>query len=487
MSKSLSSMRSLLNLWAWCVVFLLLWALLASGAHAQALPVGVSPVFAPSVSGNTVTYSGGTATAANASSLSFPPPANGPVYAQSTQSLNVGDGKSVPVTVRSRPSPAAIGKAVGNFAAKVVGVLTIGKALYDLCNELGYNCARATETGPITFTKPDPTACTVGPCYYYRVYNYNGGNFEDVFTSLSAAQSWWESRIQKSNLAAGNPPIVFTWNRNGDSWIACENGGCYYAGGVQAFAQRAPDTAVSQPATLQDLADAIAAKSGWPSSSAITRVLPEAIAAGEPLPLPSPYQITGPSEVLLPPSITSWPDGSTVTDTRKKNLSYGPDSVTVTDTSTKTQTAPNGVTTPVSTTTVGQPLPSQPTTAAATPEIQTCGYPGGPACKIDETGTPEALPKGEYLPSLDEYKAKADENRTTIGGNGDKPFFTGWNLFFFAPALAPCEPMTLPDFQGRPMGQLDACNVVDGTRSVMSYIWALGALFLCLGMIKKVV
>lgn len=474
-------MRVCLNLWAWCVVFLFLGALLASGAHAQALPVGVSPVFAPSVAGNVVTYSGGTATAANASTIAFPDPANGPVYGQSTQSINVGAGRTASVIVKSRPSPAVVAKAVSNFAVKTVGILAAGKALYDLCNELGFNCARATETGPLVVTKPDPNKCpTSSACTGWYVY---GAGVASASTDKAAVCSAWGaasgSGYRGVVRASGSSFVCDVWRPDGS----------YVSSRSDAIVQTAlpGNTGAGLPSTLQELESAIAAKSGWPSTSALPRLLPDVLASGEPLPMPAPYEITGPTQISLPPEVVQMPDGSKITTQPEKQLSYGPNTVTVTDKSTRTETSPSGVTTPISTTTSAQPLPQPAPTPAPAPEIKTCGYPGGPACKIDETGTPEALPKGQYLPSLDEYKTKADENRTTIGGSGDKPFFTGWNLFFFAPALAPCEPMTLPDFEGRPMGQLDACNVVDGTRSVMSYIWALGALFLCLGMIKKVV
>jgi len=476
-------MRVCLNLWAWCVVFLFLGALLASGAHAQALPAGVSPVFAPSVAGNVVTYSGGTATAANASSVAFPPPANGSVYAEAAQSVAVGDSRTAAIAVRSRPSAAVIARAVGNFALKTAGALVIAKNLYDLCNELGYNCARVNDTGPAVVTKVDPLVCGTAPCYEWFMYGV--GQRGPFSTPSQACGTNWGALLEYySPRLKGGPSVMY---EGGNYACAGMLDGNYTAVFGVVRGASVPPVPASAPSSVQELQDAIAAKSGWPETSAIGKVLADAVASGETIELPRPYQITGPLEVPLAPSITAWPDGSSTTDQRTKKLAYGPDSVTVTEESKKTTTSPSGVVAPVSTTVTGNPLPTQPTTAAATPDIKTCGYPGGPACKIDETGTPEALPKGQYLPSLDDYKAKADENRTTIGGNGDKPFFTGWNLFFFAPALASCEPIKLPDYKGAPMGQLDACDVVDGTRSVMSYIWALGALFLCLGMIKKVV
>ncbi len=454
-------------------------AFVPAPVFAQALPSGPSVVFPPSVAGNAVSYGAGVATAANASSIAFPPAANGAVYATSTQSLNVGGGRAVDIVIRSRPAPAAIARAVGTFAGKMLLPIVAGKALWDLCNELGFGCSGGGGQ-PLVVTQSDPLVCSSAPCYqWYMIGAANRGPFSSV-AQACAANAGWLMQYYSPRLVG---PITGGTIGASSGCQGILDGSQTYVWSVAHDGIQVPPQPSSAPATLQQLQDAIAAKSGWPDSSAITRVLPEAIASGVPLELPTPYQVTGPASVPLAPSITAFPDGSSVTDQRSKNLSYGPNSVTVTETSTKTQTSPTGAVSPISTSTSGDPLPSQP--ATTTPDIEVCGLPGGPACKIDETGTPEPLPVGKYTPAAEEYKTKADENRTTIGGNGDKPFFTGWNVFFFAPPLAACQPLQLPDFNGAPMGSLDACNVVDGTRTVMSYIWALAALFLCLGMIKR--
>lgn len=455
-----------------------------SPVFAQALPSTVTPVYPPTVQGNTYTYTSGVVNSANAASINFPAPSNGPIYGQSTQRTAIGGGMHADVVVSGRPDKAEVAKAVGKFmlgvggaSLKVAGAVyaayEAGKALNDLCNDLGYSCYKS----PIGDVVVDKVGISLPAGFKYFGL--------DVWSSTKEAACG----VAMSRLAPGNAGVFTLSNPTVLASGACQikytqvsNGAVEYqtAGTLQS---QAAVPATPAPSSIADLEARIASESGWPSTSALPQVLKEAVASGVPLPMPAPYEVTGPSVVPMAPSVTVLPDGSKVIETPQKNVSYGPDSVTVTETSTRTSTSPSGVVSPVSTVTSAAPLPSPAPAPAEMPE--TCGYPGGPPCQIDEAGTPEPLPVGKYTPAADEYKTKADENRTTIGGNGDKPFFTGWNVFFFAPPLAVCQPFQLPDYNGASMGALDACNVVEGTRSVMSYIWALAALFLCLGMIKR--
>lgn len=113
-------------------------------------------------------------------------------------------------------------------------------------------------------------------------------------------------------------------------------------------------------------------------------------------------------------------------------------------------------------------------------EQANCGAPGQPKCGIDETGTPTKF-DGDGK-ALDDWKATMDSNRATIKESGDG-VFSGMTIFFSAPPVAGCSAFELP----RDMGSIDPCNVVDGVRGVMGYIWALGGLFLCLGWIREAV
>jgi len=125
-------------------------------------------------------------------------------------------------------------------------------------------------------------------------------------------------------------------------------------------------------------------------------------------------------------------------------------------------------------------------TAAPAEMPQTCGYPGGPPCKIDETGTPEQVAKKVYDPLADAVKSSMDTGTTTMAGTSDKAgLFSGWSMFWSAPAVVLCAPYQLPNWNGQSMGSLDPCGVVDGVRTVMAYIWSLAGLMMCLGFVRE--
>lgn len=127
---------------------------------------------------------------------------------------------------------------------------------------------------------------------------------------------------------------------------------------------------------------------------------------------------------------------------------------------------------PIST---GSPDPS---TESAPADTTGCGLPDTAPCKIDEAGTPEYEPAEDVI-----EPAKAAELAKLETVKAPPSLFPGWNTLFNAPALSACSAFVLP----RDMGEINPCSVVEGVRSVMGYIWALTALFLCLGMVKRAV
>lgn len=109
-----------------------------------------------------------------------------------------------------------------------------------------------------------------------------------------------------------------------------------------------------------------------------------------------------------------------------------------------------------------------------------CGAPGQPKCRIDEGDTPGKFDGNQA--ALDDWKSAVEANRNTIKDT-DGGFFDSFNLFFSAPPVVACEAIELPNQQSITRH----CDVVDGTRSVMAYIWALAALWICLGWIREAI
>jgi len=444
-----------------CKKILLSFVLLLAGSSvfAQALPVGVSPVFAPTVTSTGISYSGGVASSANAASLTFSNAANGPVYARTSAKIALGGGATADIALASAPTGSAIAGALGRFMGKTLPILATGIALYDLAHELGFDLS--SSGGQLVVSKPDPLVCSVGPCYRFQ------NPYVDVPTWQTSLQSACSTQVTLYGL-----PIV--------SAVASGASSCTFSNGsdVRTFdivrQSVEPVPAAPVPSTAQEFADAIAAKSGWPATSAINRAINDAIASGETIPLPQPSQITGPASVPLSPKVVQNPDGTTTTTTPSKSITYGPNTVNVTNN-----------TTSIVTNAAGQPVA---TTATAAPADmpETCGYPGGPPCKIDETGTPEKAAEKVYNPLADAVKASKDSGTDKMAGTSDKSgLFSGWTMFWSAPAVVQCAPYQLPNWNGQSMGALDPCGVVDGVRTIMAYIWSLAGLFMCLGFVRE--
>ncbi|VTU36334.1 hypothetical protein E5CHR_04291 [Variovorax sp. PBL-E5] len=116
-------------------------------------------------------------------------------------------------------------------------------------------------------------------------------------------------------------------------------------------------------------------------------------------------------------------------------------------------------------------------------EQANCGAPGQPACKIDETGTPDAKPVDILVAQnrLDQARSDSDTARGTMAGDSDKGFLEGFRSLFWAPPVASCQPYVFP----HNLGTLDPCDVVDGVRMLMAFLWSATGFWLCLGMVRR--
>lgn len=119
-------------------------------------------------------------------------------------------------------------------------------------------------------------------------------------------------------------------------------------------------------------------------------------------------------------------------------------------------------------------------------EGKACGGAGEPACKvqIDETGVNGSQTLAVDSQAIEDQQA---QRRDTMGGTGDKSFFSDWGRFFILPPVAACEPIAMPSIGPAQIPSIDPCGVVDGVRSVMAYIWALWGILGGLRMIREVI
>ncbi|OGP01275.1 MAG: hypothetical protein A3E00_13780 [Curvibacter sp. RIFCSPHIGHO2_12_FULL_63_18] len=481
--------RPFLNIAAYTYLFVMLALLflpLVSRAQNPALsstpPAGkmLVNVFQTTSGANVYTYAAGTANAAHVPGLDIKM-WNDAVAVDTYSTLDVGSGVKAPIGARSIPTKPSVAKALTRFAGKVIAPLAYGVAIYDLAKELGFTLDNSS--GTVVVSKTDTNACTTGPCYYWT---FNGHSYPTQALACAAYAPWQMSRFANLEVVSGAPTngssgACYVYERNKVTGAVGLDGN--YAVGVDRGDSRAPDTGALLPSNMSELEAAIAAKSGWPSTTQLPKALEDAIASGESLPLPAPAQITGPTVIPMAPTITEFPDGSKTTVTPEKRLSFGQSSptVTVTDGQTTTTTSPTGVTSTVSS-------GSSPATLPQTMDVklETCGLPGKPACKIDETGTP-TTPTKDGQSELTDGKKQLDDTLTAIKDKSDKD--TSWGITpTWLQSGASCHPvvlMTFPAFLGNKQITLDICPHLDTIYLLMNALWIVWTFSAVLSMVRS--
>lgn len=415
--------------------------------------------------------------------------------------LNVG-GKmiTVPVALRTAANSAQFAATWSFGNPWVFGTLAVGSAAYNWFVESGLSVKEGV------WVKSDPSVCSLPPCSEYSVTT-DGGSSLWFPTAMLAATAFLARH------AAAQPTYRFEFiDITGSSvryaiyrgatliqWAASEailtrstapHDPAFVPIGDPEFHQKLDPKAI--PDAMPQQMPGV----DWPVEVPIFNPDPAIAPQPRPAPAPLPRPLWEPlGDPVKNPNPDRNPDGSPKTNPDGSPIanpkpdtwtqpgvrvqpSPTPDSPWQVDVNPEniTKTDPNA--TPQ---TSGAPSPNA-TPKPATDAI-TCGLPGTPPCKIDEAGTLEPVKDDEYSKKIDNFKKKQDELRDKVAGVADKTFFAGWTAAFITPPLAQCQPFVLP----RDMGALDPCPVVDGVRSVMAYIWAIGALWLSLGMIRRVI
>lgn len=190
-----------------------------------------------------------------------------------------------------------------------------------------------------------------------------------------------------------------------------------------------------------------------------------------------------------------------------KTLS-GPDSVAITQPTTTTYTPP-GATQPITTTTPGTTATIKyegdsytynttsttintntgttvTTTAPPPADVITCGLPGKPACRMDETGTPTYVEPDAAV--IERLRADDLAKRDAAAASVRDPEF-GW---FTTPPQMECQPIVMPSAAGltgtaAKIPDIDPCGVVGDVRTIMAFLWPLAAAWLCFGWIRQTV
>lgn len=226
----------------------------------------------------------------------------------------------IDVDARVSPSSSRVAAALGRFARKGLPVVGTAVALRDLMDELGFDSSDG-----VTWRKSDPAVCTVSPCYSYT---------SSLFSPSQSAPSC-SGLTGKSGPAAGTTGTItitsaFLEGANCRTEYISSRGSC--CGGTAYASQSTvpPSPPSWLPSTEDEFIDAIASKSGWPSSSAISRAVAEAADAGEKP--EGPVTVTGPATSPGPKTTSTDSSGNVTERQTVYNYTYNGGNISYTTT-----------------------------------------------------------------------------------------------------------------------------------------------------------
>lgn len=262
----------------------------------------------------------------------------GPLKVTGTGNIRNPSGNHVPVTATARIPAAQIAGAIGRALGKVLAVVALPIAIIELAQELGFILSKTPDDGSVSVSKRDPTVCTVAPCYDYT-YSHMGTYRPTVSSACSAAVAF------QNGIA--NDPYTYRLDYIVESTYRCavsyrtDSGTSWVSGGFFNLTQRsiAVSAPVYQPSTTQEFLDAVAAKSGWPSSSSAPKALSDSLAlAPTPKPVADAPTVSGPATSPGPRVVIQNPTNNTTkTDQTTHHHTYdGPNVTTVTVTNSTT-------------------------------------------------------------------------------------------------------------------------------------------------------
>ena len=463
--------------------FFAVLSLFAGSVFGQAVPAS-DPVprvnFPRTNVGSTTTFGPMTADASNAAKFSYGVAANGAVFASTGTSVPTAGGGSVPIGVVGEVPKAGVARAIGRAAAKAFWPIQVGSAIYDVAKEVGFSLSRKPDGSVQVVNDAAPygpaAGCYVAPCSLYQI---TSGSFSTGWLKTrEAAAAATENHFNAIDPANKYVLVVRAGTNIVDMGV---NGGAPGSSGslgisVMSVAPTPGPVPDVVPSTMTELENAIAAKSGWPTSSALARALADALKSGEAVSV-IPKTATGPSTSPGTSTVTNnVTNNTTSTSTVTNNHTYAGPSVS-TSTTTINSTVNNStgaVTDSVTVTTT----PVTPAVAEPVGEIITCGLPTTPPCLIDETGVPD----GSILKqdaAKDTYKQIEDLVRDPKAKLPQIPTIA-WD--FALPTG--CAVIPLPAFEPF-VKPIDVCQFRPMFHDIMTVVWLLGGLFGAISMFFK--
>jgi hypothetical protein len=279
----------------------------------------------------------------------------------------------------------------------------------------------------------------------------------------------------------GIPPGVVV-GEQGTSWrIASKGGtgpGCASGAAIRADGQcPTGDYTPADPPEIEDKTK------NWGDKARGPGLVDDLNNNGTPAPHDPPW-LEGPPTVHGGRETTQNPDGSTTTKDKDHIIDYEPPGSSTPGYKWKdvvtTKYWPPGVT------------PTEPGGTGGTPggtttspgaggnvEIKTCGLPGTPPCKIDESGTPAPPtqnPQGDAAGAISSWKTCLLAPTTCF------PALPSLNWGFTFPSS--CAPIPTPAFAPF-LTQVDVCQFQPIIHDLLSMVWAACGLFAAVGMVGR--
>lgn len=289
---------------------------------------------------------------------------------------SVPGGGSVPVTLASKIKPASLAKGLTAFA-RALPYISWGMAIYDMGEAMGFGFDN-TPAGPVV-KKTDPSAC-MSSCYTWSI---TASSIDISSGSVGAMLA--QIVTVTAGLDAYHKYLSCTQNGSGaDAICNVAAGGVQYIFGSKT--PRAPDMSAYVASNFQELEDAIAAQSGWPTTTFYTQnAVKDAINQGQSFSVEAPV-LSGPAstpgETVTKQGFDSSGAPTTTVSTTTNNHTYAGNQITTT-TNNVTNVTNNTTGAVTTTTTVTNQTPDpQKTDCEKDPEAVGCKHLDVPTDKV---------------------------------------------------------------------------------------------------------
>lgn len=323
---------------------LILFVLVALASFVQNSYAFAPGQFPVSTVGNLTTFGSGTVGGGTLGSGAITFASDGTLLSKGPVSFTGAGGSKVTAELTSKVSKAATAKALANFAFKGLPLLGTAVALYQLYDELGFGKGPAGT--PFNMGLPGMWATDYSDFIYNSreeacasLYNRPGARFLGYYPSVHFGGA---DRCNVSFDAEG-----------------------YSIASNMRFRATSTTPVLTSPVTRQEFENAVAAKSGWPSSSSMGTAAKNALDSGEVVQA-QPESLAGPLASPGQQTTTTNPDGTTTTTTTTNNYVYNGPNVTVTTTTITQNFNTSGA--PAGNPTVTTTKPGQPAQPAEVPE-----------------------------------------------------------------------------------------------------------------------